>query len=549
MTGQPVAGAIAVLCLVVALGLAIGAVKVRSVRLGVAGVLFAGLLASFMGLQPSGEVLHFVREFGLILFVFTIGLQVGPGFLSSLRRQGLSQNLVAGMVVVLGTGLAGLAVWTIGIPKPAAVGLLAGGTTNTPSLAAGEQLLRERMGVTGAGAAAEAGAAYAIAYPGGIIGSIVAMVLAGVVAKRGRHTPGTKVRDPGNPSTPPVSFKNLEVINPNLVGVTIGKLPTTRGGGVVISRHLSGDQIRVPTGSERLALGDVILAVGPEDRLEELALVIGRDSAMNLREFPCDIASRRCVVTRKHMLGRTLESLDVRHRFGVTITRVSRAGCEFTPTPRLTLNYADSVLVVGPEDLLKQFASEVGDAPDTLNHPMLLPIFLGIALGVIVGSVPIVIPGLPGAVKLGLAGGPLIVAIVLANIGRIGPLIWYMPISANFMLREFGIALFLACVGLLSGEAFVRSVMSWQGLVWLGVGAVITLVPLLVGLAVARWVMRWPFATCCGLLAGSMTDPPALAFATSAAGSDAPAVAYATVYPLTMLLRVLCVQVLVLILL
>lgn len=546
-----VAGTMIVLFAACAVGLALGSLRFRGIGLGVAGVLFAGIFAGNLNIRVDDEALHFVRDFGLILFVFGIGLQIGPGFLATLRRSGLKLNLLAGGIVASGTLLT-VAFAKLGfLPAPASAGLLAGATTNTPSLAAALTAIQDaapRPGHGASAAAAMATAAYALAYPGGVVGTIVALVLSRLWLK-GEASPS------GVEPAPRIVQRNLIVTNPSLDGVQISKLPIINepaGDGlhtVVVTRHLAGDKVSVPTRETLLHQGDMLLAVGPAERLDQLRMLVGCESPLDLREYPSEIISKRLVVTRREVLGKTLRDLALRERFGVTVSRVGRAGVEMTPPPEFAFAYADAALAVGPPDRVKEVAALLGDSPKTLDHPQLIPVFLGIALGVVLGSMPLALPGLPGAVKLGLAAGPLLVAIVLARIGRIGPLVCYLPLSANFALREIGIALFLACVGLSSGASFVQAATSLSGLAWLLMGAVLTLVPLGLGALAARRWLRLDHASLSGLLAGSMTDPPALAYASMIAKSDSPAIAYTTVYPLTMILRVVAAQVIVAVLL
>ncbi|MBI5544415.1 MAG: putative transporter [Deltaproteobacteria bacterium] len=543
-----VAHSILILALVAAVGLFIGSLKIRGLSLGVAGVLFAGIAFGHFGLGISPEVLEFAREFGLILFVYTIGMQVGPGFFSSLRRQGLRLNLLAGSVVVLGV-LVTIGLFLFGgVKLPAAVGLFSGSTTNTPSLAAAQQAMQDT--VTSADLRALPGLGYAIAYPFGVLGIILVMyALRGVfridVAKESQIF--TRAQEEGRPQ---LSRMNLDVQNANLDGLSLKEVPFPLDSGVVGSRIRHAGKVASVTPETRLAVGDTILAVGPKEGLEKLRIVVGAESSIDLREMPSSVTSRRMIVTHKSAIGRPVTELnDVVRQFGVTITRVSRADIDLPVSPQVRLNFGDQLLAVGEQEGLDRAAGEVGDQPKALNHPMLVPVFVGIALGVIVGSWPLFFPGAPAAVKLGLAGGPLLVAIALSRIGKLGPLVWYMPISANFMLREVGIALFLACVGLKSGDRFVATLVQGDGLKWMGLAALITVVPLILVGLFSRLVYKMNYLSLCGLLAGSMTDPPALAFVTQVSGSEGPSIAYATVYPLTMFLRVLSAQFLVIYLL
>ncbi len=546
-TEDSVAHTVLILALVAALGLLVGSIRIFGINLGIAGVLFAGLAFGHFGLGINEHVLEFAKEFGLILFVYTIGVQVGPGFTDSLRRQGLPLNIMAAAVVLLGV-LMTLAVSHFGkIDIKAAVGLYSGAVTNTPSLGAAQQALKDIPGLPDE-AAKLPGLGYAIAYPFGIIGIILTMLFVRAAFRVDVARESELIARIQRPAVPPPTNANLEVTNPNLDGLRIRDIPGLAESGVVISRILHEGNLQVAHPETVMRLGDVLHAVGPEKKLRQLKLVVGSESEVDLKEMPSSLVIRRLVVTRKSVLGKTLEELDLVGRFGVTVTRVSRAEIEFTPTRDYRLQFGDTLLAIGEEEGIARAAAEVGNSARRLNHPEIVPIFVGIVLGVIVGSWPVEIAGMPAPVKLGLAGGPLVVAILLSRLGRVGPLVWYMPISANFILREVGIVLFLACVGLRAGDQFLATLVNGDGLRWMAWATLITLVPLLVVALVARAVYRVNYLSLCGLLAGSMTDPPALAFATNITGSDAPNVSYATVYPLVMLLRVLSAQAIVLLL-
>jgi putative transport protein len=547
--GQTVVGAIVLLALVGAAGLGLGALRFKGIGLGISGVLFSGIAFGHFGASLDPRLLEFVREAGLILFVYGIGMQVGPGFLASLRRHGLPLSLLAAAVVVLG-GLTAAAIHYFGgVEAPVVAGLLSGATTNTPSLAAAQQALKEAVPGLAPARASLPGLGYAVAYPFGVVGIILVMLTVRVAFRvdlvREREAFERALRAEVKQPT----RANLEVTNPNLVGLSLDKVPLLGQSEVVVSRIYSEGRLLVPRPDTRLALGDVLLAVGARDEIDDLRIVVGRESTLDLRALPSPITTKRVIVTRPSATGRTLAALDFSRRFGVQITRVSRAEVEMAAAPGFELQYGDTVLAVGePEDIGK-VAAELGNSPRSLNYPHLVPMLLGIALGVVVGSWPLPVPGVPTPVRLGLAGGPLLVALALSRLGRLGPLVWYMPISANFMLREIGIVLFLGAVGLKAGSHFMETLTRGQGLAWMAFGAVITVVPLLVVATVARLALRLDYLTLCGLLAGSMTDPPALSFANAAAASEGPSLAYATVYPLAMILRVVSAQLLVLLLL
>lgn len=532
-----------VICLVASLGLALGHFKIFGVNIGIAGVLFTGLLFGHFGVTIDEHVLEFVREFGLILFVYAIGLQVGPGFFSSIRKGGLPLNLMAASVVLLGVGMTLVAHFVGQIPIESAVGVLSGATTNTPSLGAAQQALRDVVGPT-SDLVKLPGLGYAVAYPFGVIGIIIAMLtIKGVF----RILPEKELEQfSSHTKVPKLHSVNLEVTNPTLEGLPIGRVPGFPESAVVISRFMRKGEVTVAHPTTTLAVGDVVLAVGPKDKLEALEGILGKKASIDLRDVESNITTKNLAVTRKHVLGKTIGELALQNRFGVTVTRLSRMGLEFAAHPDLSLKFGDTLLVVGEPEAIKEASSELGNSPKDLNDPQIIPLLMGITVGVIFGSLPLAIPGLPAPVRLGLAGGPLIIAIILARIGQWGPLVWHTPVSANLMIRELGISLFLTCVGLKSGGKFVATLMSGDGVAWILWGAAITLIPLLIVGFVARSILKTNYTALCGVLAGAMTDPPALAFANTYLGSELPALSYATVYPLTMLLRVLSTQALVL---
>ena len=540
-----VAHAVLVLALVVAAGLALGSVRVRGVGLGSAGVLFAGIALGHLGLTIDQAILEFVREFGLILFVFTIGLQLGPGFFAALRRQGLQLNLLAVAIVGLGSLVALLAARLLGLDPFAALGLLAGATTNTPSLAAAQQTLATLPGVSGQQVARLA-LSYAAAYPvaiGGIIGTLVALR---TVFRIDPAQEAERFRAGQQQGVEALVRMNLAVENPNLDGLPLGGVPGRRETGVVVSRIRRAGEREVHTATEETVLrrGDVILAVGTAAGLEQFRRVVGRQADVDLTREPGNVTSRRIIVTRKAAVGRSLKELGLAPLYGVTVTRVTRADLEVTAVQDLRLQFGDVLQAVGSAEGLERTAVALGNSLRALGETHFAPIFLGVALGVVLGVRPFALPGVPVPVRLGLAGGPLLVAILVGRLGRVGPLLWYMPVESNLAFREMGISLFLACVGLRAGEQFFATVLTSTGLLWILAGLGITVLPLLAVGAFARAVLGLDFMTLGGLLAGSVTDPPALAFAGSVARSDAPALAYATVYPLTMLLRILIAQVL-----
>ena len=548
------AWAVLVLCAVAILGLAIAGIKVRGVGIGIAGVLFAGILVGHMGFGINHDIMDFVREFGLILFVFTIGLQLGPSFFASMRNDGFKLNLLAASIILLGTGATIGVAFFAGVDGGAAAGLFSGATTNTPSLGAAQQTLSVLAAQPGSALTAERAAlpalAYAVGYPVGVFGIIGMMLFFRTIFRVDPVKEAEEFRAAQRKGIEPLVRMNLVVENPNLDGIEIGNIPGRRETGVRVSRvkRDGADEVELATDQTVLHTGDRILAVGAQRQLEAFRVVVGRETGEDLMRVPGRVAFRRVVVTHKEVLGKTISELGLESLYGVTVTRVLRADVEMTAVPDLRLQFGDFLHVVGDEENIARASAVLGNSLQALNETRFIPVFLGILLGVAAGLAPLHLPGLPVPVRLGLAGGPLVLAILLGRLGRLGPLVWYMPANANTALREMGIVLFLACVGLKAGEKFVPTLLSHDGLLWFGGACVITLVPLLVVGLFARLVLRVNFIALCGLLAGSMTDPPALAFANAISRSDAPSVAYATVYPLTMLLRIMSAQLLVLLL-
>lgn len=546
--GHSMAHTVLVLSAVIALGVALGHIRVFGISLGIAGVLFAGLAFGHFNLTINGEIIEFAREFGLILFVYTIGMQVGPGFFASFRRQGIKLNLLAIAVVALGVLTAVAIHFIAGVEIPVIVGLLSGAVTNTPGLGAAQQALQDRLG-SQADVLATPGMAYAVAYPFGILGIIFTMI---AVRFAFRIMPDQEAiafdEAQGNKGAVPANY-NIEVTNSRLVGQPVRKLASLVQADFVISRLLRGDKVEIPAAETALLLGDVLHVVCTPENAEKLSVVVGDVTKTDVRAIASNVTARNILITQNAVVGKSIRELDLGHRFGVAITRINRNGIELVAKAGSELMIGDRVTVVGEDAQLKKVSVELGDSLKVLNHPNILPVFIGIIIGVIVGSIPFSVPGVPAPVKLGLAGGPLLVAILLSRWRRIGPVVWYLPLSANLVLREVGITLFLACVGLKSGGRFVETLVHGDGLYWLGLGAIITAVPLVVVGFAARYFFKLNYLSLCGLLAGSMTDPPALGFANQLASSDAPSITYASVYATVMFLRILSAQAIVLLLL
>ncbi|MDR2462767.1 MAG: putative transporter [Verrucomicrobiales bacterium] len=546
-TSNSVAHAIFVLSLVSALGLALGSFKFRWLSLGIAGVLFSGVLFAHFGVTIDPHIMEFGRELGLILFVYTIGMQVGPGIFSSLRNQGLTLNLFAVAIVTMGALIAVACHYFAGLSPAVVAGLFSGATTNTPSLGASLEALRGVPGIS-PDMMKLPGQGYAVAYPFGVIGIIIAMGLVKKFCKINIDREQALFIKEQAFDKPKLLKRNIEVTNSNLLSLPINKIPGARQLHVVVSRILRNGEVMTARPDLNLHAGDVLHVVGTESDLNEFEAIVGRQSARDLMTIAGPVMTRRMVITKCSVVGKRVQELNFEERHNVAITRISRAEVEFSSALNPRVQLGDTIIAVGKEADLNQVAGEIGNSAKQLNHPQIIPIFVGIALGIIIGTFPIYFPSLPAPFRLGLAGGPLIIAILLSRLGSFGSLIWHMPLSANFMLREIGIVLFLCCVGLKAGEGFVATIVNGDGLYWMLLAALITIVPLLVVGFVAKCWYRLNYMRVCGLLSGSMTDPPALAFANSFTGSDAPSIAYSTVYPLTMILRIFFGQLLVILL-
>jgi putative transport protein len=527
-------------------GLMLGAVKVRGVGLGSAGVLFSGLIVGSFGFRMEPEVLEFLREFGLMLFVFTMGLQLGPGFFASLRKAGVRLNAFAVAIVLVGFLCTWLCGMLFSIEPGARLGLFSGATTNTPSLGAAQQAM------LAIGASADQkllpALAYSASYPVGIVGIIATLLLLRRIFAIDVEKETKEFEAAQKEGIEPLVRFNVRVDNANLDGLALRDLPGRRETSVMISRlqRAGATEVTTATDDTIIHVGDHILLVGSAANVESFQLIVGSPADVNLMKAPGEVSFRRVVLTNKKLLGKTLAELGLDHLHGVTVTRIVRAGVEMTAVPDVRLQFGDFLHVVGDPKGLDAATVTLGNSLKALNTTQFIPVFIGLALGVLAGLLPIAVPGLASPLKLGLAGGPLVVAILLSRIGKIGPLVWHMPANTNVAFRELGIALFLACVGLSAGPKFFVTVMSRDGIVWAFSAILVVMVPLLIAGIIGRRWLKMNYLVLCGMLTGSMTDPPALAFANSLAKSDAPSIAYATVYPLTMLTRILVAQIMVL---
>lgn len=549
-TKPSVAQQVIAIALTASIGLMVGKIKVKGISLGGAGALFVGILLGHLGLRVEGNVLHFIQEFGLILFVYTIGMQVGPGFMDSIRRHGLVLNVLSTGIVLLGviTTLCLYFFTDMHNNVPVLIGMLCGAVTNTPSLGAANSAFAAAgvdTSLTGIG--------YAVAYPFGVIGIILVMILMRVIFRQNPAKAAENYAKDIAANAKEIESCSLTVDNPNLFGVTLKDIPDLISSGVVVTRLLRNGNITTPNGNTVIVEGDKLHIVGMPEAVAAMEKIIGHrlekpiTHVTNNADKP--IVVKTILVTNKKILGRTIESLALAERYGVNISRVVRSGFKFTGRLDLRIKFADKLRVVGTAEGIEAAEKELGNSLTALDHPEILPAFLGIFLGVIVGSIPLALPGMPTPLKLGLAGGPLIAAILLSRKRKIGPLNFFMANSANLMLREFGLTLFLSCVGLNAGIKFFDVLLNGDGLYYMGLAAIITFVPLAIMATVGHLVFKVNFLSLCGVLAGATTDPPALAFANSQADSEAVNIGYASVYPLTMLLRILSGQVLAILLL
>lgn len=538
---------VSILALVAVVGLFIGNVKFRGIGLGIGGVLFGGIIVghfvSQAGMTLSSDMLHVIQEFGLILFVYTIGIQVGPGFFASLRVSGLRLNLFAVLIVIIGGLVTAILHKLFDIPLPVVLGIFSGAVTNTPALGAGQQILRD-LG-TPMEMVDQMGMSYAMAYPFGICGILFTMWMLRVIFRVDVETEAQQHESSRTNGGALIKTINIRVENPNLHDLAIKDVPILNGDKIICSRLKREETLKVPSPDTIIQLGDLLHLVGQPADLHNAQLVIGQEVDTSLSTKGTDLRVERVVVTNENVLGKRIRDLHFKERYDVVISRLNRAGVELVASGDISLQFGDILNLVGRPSAIDAVANVLGNAQQKLQQVQMLPVFIGIGLGVLLGSIPVFVPGFPAALKLGLAGGPLIMALILGRIGSIGKLYWFMPPSANLALRELGIVLFLSVVGLKSGGDFVNTLVNGEGLSWIGYGALITAVPLITVGILARMLAKMNYLTMCGMLAGSMTDPPALAFANNLhPTSGAAALSYATVYPLVMFLRIITPQLL-----
>lgn len=542
-----IAHIVALYAFVIAAGVLLGKIKFFGISLGVTFVLFVGILAGHFGFTGNPAILSFVQDFGLILFVFCIGLQVGPSFFSSFKRGGITLNLLAVGIVFLNIAVALILYFALQgrVDIPMMVGILCGAVTNTPGLGAANEALQQ-LHYQGP----EIAMGYACAYPLGVMGIILSMIIIRYICRVDVKQDSDEIQkeEEANPHMKPYTI-SLKVQNEALSGKTLSQVQNFLARDFVCTRIIQDGHMITPNANTVLRLGDRMFLVCAEDDSEAIMAFIGPKieqdwDATNQQDKP--MVFRRILVTQPNINGKTLGELHFSSMYGVNVTRVNRSGMDLFAARQLRLQVGDRVMVVGPQDAIERVANLLGNQLRRLDHPNIVTIFVGILCGILFGSLPIAIPGMPTPVKLGLAGGPLIISILIGRFGHKVKLVTYTTMSANLMLREVGLVLFLASVGIKAGENFVQMVVEGDGVLYVGLGFLITFIPLIITGIIARWHHRVNYFTLMGLIAGSNTDPPALAYANQIAGNDAPAVGYSTVYPLTMFLRILTAQLLIL---
>ncbi len=551
--GTGIAHSMLVFALVISIGIVLGRIKIFGISLGITWILFVGIVFRHFGLKIDPTILHFMKEFGLILFVYSIGMQVGPSFFSSFKKGGLTLNMLAVSIVFLGVVTTYTLHLITNLPLSTMVGILSGAVTNTPGLGAAQQTFYDMKVSADPSLAkdyAEISMGYAVAYPLGVVGVITSLILIRYIFKV-KLSDETKELDSLDESKyTEAQMFSLKISNPAIFGKPLSEVKRFTDKEFVVSRvkHAGGESLEVAHPKTVLYEDDIVLVVSNLQNIDSISALLGSRVDMDQSdwsELDDELVSRRIIITKPEINGKTIRNLKLRSLYGINVTRVNRAGLDLIGDPKLELQLGDRLTVVGSKSSVAKVETFLGNSLKRLHQPNLVSIFIGIALGVLFGSIPFMLPGIPQPVKLGLAGGPLIVAILISKFGPRYKMVTYTTMSANLMLREIGISLFLACVGLEAGKGFVETIVN-GGYIWVGYGVIITVLPLLIVGAIGRLVFKLNYFTLMGVVSGSMTNPPALSFANATAGSDAPAVSYATVYPLTMFLRVVTAQILIL---
>ena len=540
--GGGVAHSVLILSLVIAFGIILAKIKIAGISLGVTWILFVGIVFGHF----NEHLLHFLKEFGLILFVYSIGLQVGPGFFSAFKKGGFTLNMLAMTTIFLSVVITIILHFATGVPITTMVGILSGAVTNTPGLGAAQQANSDLNGID----APEIAMGYAVAYPLGVVGAILSLLaLKYILNINTTKEEADAEKGLGHLQELTVRPVTLVIKNEAINGKAIKDIRPLVNRNFVISRiryHEGNKETELVNSGTILHLDDEILIISNPIDIEAITVFFGKQVEVEWEQVSKNLISRRILITKPELNGKTLSQLKIRNNFGANITRINRSGVDLVAAPSLQLQMGDRVTVVGSELAVGHAEKVLGNSMKRLNHPNLIPIFIGIALGCILGSIPFMFPGIPQPVKLGLAGGPLIVSILISRFGPQYKMITYTTMSANLMVREIGISLFLACVGLGAGKGFIETVVNEGGYVWIGYGAIITVIPLLITGLIGRYGCKLNYYTLIGVLSGANTNPPALAYSNDLTSCDAPAVGYATVYPLAMFLRVLTAQLLIL---
>ncbi len=552
--GTGIAHSILLFALVIATGLYLGKFKIKGISIGSTWILFVGILFSHFGIVSDHTVLTFMKDLGLILFVFSIGLQVGPGFFQSFKKGGILMNGLAVCLVLLAVAVTYVIHLITGESLQTMTGVMSSAVTNTPGLGAAQQTLTDSIlaggGTAGAAEAASAkmSSAYAVAYPIGVLGVIFVLMTFKSLFKIDLNKEKEALESAESEDNK-ARRMHCEVTNPAIFNRSIRAIARDLNGKCVISRMLRNGEISIPDPDTVLQKGDRLLIVTSQHDVDSIRIIFGNEVPMHVDDWVKmdeQLQTRKLIITRADLTGKKLSDLDLRHTCGANVTRVIRSGIELVARPNLILQVGDKIKVVGRETDIKAAAKIVGNKKEILSHPNLIPIFFGIAIGVIFGSIPISFPGIPQPIKLGLAGGPLIIAIIIGAFGPKWRITTYTTASANMMIREMGISFFMAAVGLGAGQNFVSSIVN-GGYWWILYGALITIIPVSLIIVIARLVFKLNFYQICGLVSGGCTNPPVLAFAQNVYGTDYTSINYATVYPLTMFMRVLVAQLLILI--
>lgn len=548
-TTDSVAHIVLLYAIVIAVGVYLGKIKIGGISIGVTFILFAGIAAGHIGFTAPTNILSFLQEFGLILFVFMIGLQVGPGFLESFRKGGITLNLLSTVMVVLNV-IVMFACYYIFFdtsdPKnlPMMVGTLYGAVTNTPGLGAANETL---YSIFDRGEVPQIASGYACAYPLGVLGIIGATIaikyIFGIKLEKEEEELAKEEED--NDDVKP-HFMDLEVTNLYLEGKTLAQVHNFLNRDFVCSRILHDGHVSIPNGSTIFHIGDKLFVVCAENDAEAIIAFIGPTINVDWKKQDEPMVSKRILVTRFSINGKTLGQMHFSSAYGVNVTRVTRQGMDLFAIPSLSLQVGDRIMVVGPEDAVNRVAAVMGNSIKRLDAPNIATIFVGVFIGILFGSIPVAIPGIPVPIKLGIAGGPLIIAILIGRYGYKVHLVTYTTTSANMMLREIGLMLFLASVGIKAGDGFLETVIQGDGVKYVYTGFLITIIPILIIGIIARKKYKFNYFTIMGMIAGTYTDPPALAYANSICSKEAPSIGYSTVYPLSTFLRIFTAQIIVL---